>query len=490
MTESMSRIHPLLAQRRAGVLLHPTSLPGSGPVGRLGAAAEAWIDGLAESGFTLWQTLPLCPPDSLGSPYQSCSVFAGDERLVDPERLPGLTGEPVVDSGLTPAQWDAVHHALMADGHLHARFEAFCAAQAHWLEDFALYQAIKAREGAPWHAWPEPLRDRDAVALEQAASELAASMVRTRTAQFFFDAQWRALRQRAHERGVLLFGDLPIFVAHDSADVWAHRALFHLDDAGQMTQVAGVPPDYFSADGQLWNMPHYRWDVLAAQGYRWWIDRMRRQGAWFDLIRIDHFRGFESAWAVPAGAPNAIHGTWQPAAGAALFAAIESVLGPQALVAEDLGLITPEVDGLRLALGMPGMRVLQFAFDSDAQNPHLPHNFEPLTVVYPGTHDNPTLCGWWCTLPQARQDEIRDYLGVSSVQMPDAFIRLALASVARLAIVAAQDLLGLGDEARMNTPGTIDGNWCWRMEPDALSRPWRSRWRADLARYGRFPINS
>ena len=485
----MSRVHPFLSQRRSGVLLHPTSLPGPGPIGRMGAAAEAWIDGLADAGFTLWQTLPLCPPDSTGSPYQSCSVFAGDERLIDPARLPGLAGEAVADHGLTPGQWDAVHHAVASDDHLQGRFAAFCAAEAHWLEDFALYQAIKAREDAPWHVWPESLRDREAAALERAASELAVPMMRTRTAQFFFDVQWHALRQRAHDRGVLLFGDLPIFVAHDSADVWAHRDLFHLDDSGQMTQVAGVPPDYFSTDGQLWNMPHYRWEVLAARGYGWWIDRMRRQAAWFDLIRIDHFCGFESAWAVPAGAPNAIHGVWEPAAGEALFAAIESALGPLALVAEDLGLITPEVDALRLGLGMPGMRVLQFAFDSDAENPHLPHNFEPLSVVYPGTHDNPTLCGWWRTLPQPRQDEIQAYLGFSSVSMPDAFIHLALASVARLAILAAQDLLGLGDEARMNTPGTVDGNWSWRMEAEDFDGPWRTRWRTDLVRYGRLRIN-
>ncbi|HXF08178.1 MAG TPA: 4-alpha-glucanotransferase [Candidatus Acidoferrales bacterium] len=481
----MREVHPLLTQRRAGVLLHPTSLPGAGPIGRLGTAAEEWIDALAGAGFTVWQTLPLCPPDSLGSPYQSCSVFAGDERLVDPERLPGLNGTGVVDHGLTLAQWEAVHDALMADVDLRTRFDAFCAAEAYWLEDFALYQAIKEREAAPWHAWPEPLRDRDAVALEQACCELGDSMRRTRTAQFFFDLQWRALRQYAHDRGVLLFGDLPIFVAHDSADVWAHRDLFHLDETGQMTQVAGVPPDYFSADGQLWNMPHYRWDVLAQQGYGWWIDRFRRQREWFDLIRIDHFRGFESAWAVPAGAVNAVHGVWQSAAGVDLFAAVDAALGAQALVAEDLGLITAQVDELRLTLGMPGMRVLQFAFDSDAENPHLPHNYDPLTVVYPGTHDNPTLCGWWRSLPQERQSEIQAYLGVSSVQMPDAFIRLALASVARFAIVAFQDLLALGDEARMNTPGTTVGNWSWRMNAADLEGEWRTRWKGDLLRFGR-----
>jgi len=224
---------------------------------------------------------------------------------------------------------------------------------------------------------------------------------------------------------------------------------------------------------------------LAAQGYGWWIDRIRRQREWFELIRVDHFRGFESAWAVPAGAPNAVHGSWQPGSGAALFAAIEAALGPQALVAEDLGLITSEVDALRLALGMPGMRVLQFAFDSDAQNPHLPHNFEPLTVVYPGTHDNPTTCGWWQELPESRQDEIKAYLGCVTTTMPEALIRVALASVARIAIVAFQDLLGLGDEARMNTPGTVAGNWSWRMDTADLSGAWQVQWRPELIRYGR-----
>lgn len=485
MTEQLDTIHPLLAERRAGVLLHPTSLPGPGAVGRLGAAAEAWIAALAQSGFTLWQTLPLCPPDSLGSSYQSCSVFAGNEQLIDPTRLPGLDGGIDVAGELTDAQWEQVGRALYADSGMRSEFEGFCAVQSHWLDDFSLYQALKAREGRPWHAWPVPLRDRHADALDQARAELETPMARTRVAQFFFDRQWQAIHRQAREKGVLLFGDLPIFVAHDSADVWAHQELFHLDHAGQMTQVAGVPPDYFSAEGQLWNMPHYRWDVLAAQGYGWWIDRMRRQCEWFDLIRIDHFRGFESAWAVPAGAPNAVHGSWQPGPRAALFVAIEAALGPQALVAEDLGLITPEVDALRLALGMPGMRVLQFAFDSDALNPHLPHNFEPLTVVYPGTHDNPTTCGWWQQLPELRQEEIKAYLGCANVTMPEGLIRVALASVARIAIVAFQDLLGVGDEARMNTPGTVAGNWSWRMDTADLSGAWQGQWRSELLRYGR-----
>jgi 4-alpha-glucanotransferase len=479
------QIHPFLSERRAGVLLHPTSLPGPGPVGRLGSVAEAWIDGLAQSGFTLWQTLPLCPPDSMGSPYQSCSVFAGDERLIDPARLPGFEGTAEASDELTSAQWEQVSRALYADPDMRLEFERFCAGQAHWLDDFALYQALKAREGAPWHAWPACLRDRDADLLDQTRAELETPIAQTCMAQFFFDRQWKALHRQAREKGVLLFGDLPIFVAHDSADVWAHRELFHLDPEGQMTQVAGVPPDYFSADGQLWNMPHYRWEVLATQGYAWWIDRLRRQCEWFDLIRIDHFRGFESAWAVSAGASNAVHGFWQPAPGAALFAAIEAALGPQALVAEDLGLITPEVDALRLALGMPGMRVLQFAFDSDAQNPHLPHNFEPLTVVYPGTHDNPTTCGWWQDLSAERQAEIRAYLGCANVTMPEDLIRMALASVARIAIIAFQDLLALGDETRMNIPGTVAGNWAWRMDEGSLDGAWRTQWRPELVRYGR-----
>jgi 4-alpha-glucanotransferase len=485
MKEEAHRIHPFLAERRAGVLLHPTSLPGPGPVGRLGSAAEDWIDGLAQAGFTLWQTLPLCPPDSLGSPYQSCSVFAGDERLIDPTRLPGLDGADDVAGELTGAQWEQVSRALYADPGMRLEFEKFCAAQAHWLDDFALYQTLKAREGAPWHAWPARLRDRDADLLEEARAELETPIAHVCLGQFFFDRQWKALHRRAREKGVLLFGDLPIFVAHDSADVWANREQFYLDSEGQMTQVAGVPPDYFSADGQLWNMPHYRWETMATQGYAWWIDRMRRQCEWFDLIRIDHFRGFESAWAVPAGAQNAVHGFWQRAPGAAVFAAIEVALGPLALVAEDLGLITPEVDALRLALGMPGMRVLQFAFDSDAQNPHLPHNFETLTVVYPGTHDNPTTCGWWQALPTERRAEISAYAGCPNMGMPEGLIRMALASVARIAIIAFQDLLALGNETRMNVPGSVAGNWAWRMDEESLNGNWRTQWRTDLLRYGR-----
>ena len=488
MTESMSRIHPLLAQRRAGVLLHPTSLPGSGPVGRLGAAAEAWIDGLAESGFTLWQTLPLCPPDSLGSPYQSCSVFAGDERLIDPERLPGLTGEPVVDSGLTPAQWDAVHHALMADGHLHARFEAFCAAERHWLEDFALYQAIKAREGAPWHAWPEPLRDRDAVALEQAASELAASMVRTRTAQFFFDAQWRALRQRAHERGVLLFGDLPIFVAHDSADVWAHQHLFTLDSAGHPTEVTGVPPDLFSKTGQLWGNPCYRWDVLAADGYRWWIDRFGRVFALTDIARVDHFRAFQAGWQVPASAETAMHGRWVPGPGRKLFDAVRAKLGEIAIIVEDLGIITPDVHALRADLGYPGMKVLQFAFGGASDNPYLPHNYEPHCVVYTGTHDNDTTRHWYATGSEEQKDHVRRYLGRDGSDVVWDLIRLALSSVAVMAVIPLQDVLELDGDARMNFPGTPYGNWQWRFQEGMLTREHAARLLSLSELYGRVPM--
>lgn len=483
MIDQSSSTHPFFSERRAGILLHPSSFPGPGPIGRLGSIAHQWVDVLAASGFRLWQTLPLCPPDSLGSPYQSCSVFAGHERLIDPTGLPDWQGEAAAD--LTADQWDAVVGSVMADGDLRWQFEAFCATQAYWLDDFALYQAIKAEQGTPWHAWPVPLRDRHPGQLDEARLAHSRPIERTRVAQFYFDRQWKSIHERAGEKGILLFGDLPIFVAHDSADVWAHRELFHLDEAGQMTRVAGVPPDYFSAEGQLWNMPHYRWDVLAARGYRWWIDRIRRQREWFDLIRIDHFRGFEAAWAVPAGAPNAVEGAWEPGPGLALFHAIETALGPQALVAEDLGLITPEVDALRLAAHMPGMRVLQFAFDSDAENPYLPHNFEPMTVAYPGTHDNPTLTGWWRALPESSQADIRGYLGCESASMPEGLIRMALASVACLTILALQDLLGLDDEARMNTPGTVTANWSWRVDEDALFGDWQRRWRPDLIRYGR-----
>ncbi|MDY6941671.1 MAG: 4-alpha-glucanotransferase [Pseudomonadota bacterium] len=497
LTDMVDGVADILQQRRAGVLLHPGSLPGPGPSGEIDSAAYRFADFLAQAGFSVWQTLPLCPVDSTGSPYQSCSVFAAEPSLISVEGLVqwGLVEASEITAtermGAKPGHRRTMHTARVrfersAAPELRTAYQRFLEEQAYWLEDYALYQAIHDVERAPWYEWPAALRDRDQAALVNAREDLADALAQIRFEQFVFDRQWAALKHYANARGIYLFGDLPIFVAHDSADVWAARENFHIDEAGRMTQVAGVPPDYFSADGQLWNMPLYRWDWLASHGYSWWIQRMRRQRELFDLIRIDHFRGFESAWAVEAGAKTAINGQWTPGPGRELFDCLREQAGDIALVAEDLGFITAEVDALRDALGLPGMRVLQFAFDSDAANPHLPHNHVPQLVVYTGTHDNDTTLGWWLGVSDQLKSRVIGYLGAcADMRVPEGLNRCALASVARLAMLPLQDVLGLDSQGRMNTPGTAKGNWAWRFEQTALTPELASRYRRLLETYGR-----
>lgn len=484
--------------RRAGLLLHPTSLPGPAWQGQLGAAAYAFIDFLASAGATVWQTLPLCPVDSTGSPYQSSSVFAGEPALIDLETLTaqGLLSAAAVREALVAGCDASQHRRLLeraaaalpqAEEALQAEFARFCQEEASWLEPCALFHALHDQLAAPWWEWPVSLRDREPAALAQAAEEMADELHVQRFEQFVFDAQWRRLKQAANARGVLLFGDMPMFVAHDSADVWANRELFHLDGDGHMTRVAGVPPDYFSADGQLWNMPHYNWPAMASDGYDWWTRRLARQRQWFDLIRIDHFRGFAAAWAVAPAQSTAREGRWEPGPGEAMFRTLAERLGPLPLVAEDLGLITPDVDALRDALDLPGMRVLQFAFDGDARNVHLPHNHVRNAIVYTGTHDNSTALGWWAALEDSDRAQVRDYLGSGDAAMPWLLIRPTLASVAGCAVLPLQDLLGLGDQARLNTPGTAAGNWSWRYPAGALDPALATRLRHLFALYGRLP---
>ena len=429
-----------LDTRRAGVLLHPTSLP-SGTI----ADAERWLDFLQASGFRVWQMLPLGIPLAGLSPYQCASAFA-------------------VHHGLFPAE------AADLTG-----FVAWRAQQAHWLDDFARFMIIRVEQGGtPWTAWPPPLRDRDADAL---AAFDAAHAERIRTVeveQYRLASQWRRVRELAARRGIRLFGDMPIFVAHDSADVWANRALFLLDETGQPSVVAGVPPDYFSETGQRWGNPHYNWAAMQADGFLWWRQRLAAQFEWVDLVRIDHFRGLAAAWAIPADESTAIHGHWVEAPGGALLQAIADDMGALPLVAEDLGIITPDVTALRHRFGLPGMAVLQFAFDHHADNPHKPENVHPDTVYYTGTHDNDTTLGWWRTLPDEARARVMAQLGLASPDaVPDAMIDAVLASAASLAILPLQDVLGLGSEARMNTPGTPDGNWTWRFAwrdvPDDLA---------------------
>ena len=426
---------------RAGLLLHPTSLP-SGTL----ADVERWLDFLKASGIGVWQMLPLGLPLGGLSPYQCASAFA-----INPALFPlGNETGPRADM---------------------RRFAGWRNRQRYWLIDFARFMVIKMEHGGiPWTDWPVALRDRDAQALAEFDAAYADVLKAVMVEQYRVAVHWEWIRALAVARGIQLFGDMPIFVAHDSADVWAQRELFLLDDNGQPTVVAGVPPDYFSETGQRWGNPHYNWAAMQADGFAWWRARLRAHFEWFDLVRIDHFRGLAAAWTIPASEPTAIHGEWVESPGAALLQAIASEMGDLPLVAEDLGVITPDVTELRHLFGLPGMAVLQFAFDQHSDNPHKPENVHPDTVYYTGTHDNDTTLGWWRTLPEHARHDVAQRLGVweDDNAVLNAMIATVLQSRAALAILTMQDVLHLGSEARMNTPGTEHGNWGWRFEWDAL----------------------
>jgi 4-alpha-glucanotransferase len=422
-----------------------SSLPG----GTLGPAAYAFVDFLAASGCSVWQVLPVGPADEEGSPYRSLSAMATS---------PALLGAVPPPAPRDPAFLD------------------WCERQAMWLEPYVAYVTIRARNGGiPWSEWEPGLRDRDPATVAEVLAEEGALADRVRNEQWRFDLAWRELRAYAADRGVLMYGDMPIFVAHDSADVWAHRDLFRLDGEGRPVTVTGVPPDYFAADGQRWDNPHYDWAAMAADGYAWWRARVARQRELFDLVRIDHFRGFAAAWHVPREAPTAKDGWWEPGPGLDLVGALVGTAGEGALVAENLGVITPDVERLRRNAGLPGMTVLQFAFDGDPDNPHLPSHHEEQSVVYTGTHDNDTTLGWWRSLGDDDRAAARAQLAEPDEQMPWALVREALSSRARIAVIPAQDLLGLGSAARMNTPGASDGNWAWRAGKGAFGDPLAER---------------
>lgn len=453
-------------RRRAGVLLHPTSLPDS-THGALGQAARSFVDWLVAGGFSVWQFLPLGPVGDDRSPYFARSNHAGDPGLID---LATLASTGLIDAAsLGHARRAALLSA--ASTALHARpgaardaFHAFQRDSAHWLPDYGLFSAIQQREsGRPWWEWPAPLRSREPSALARARRELAGVIAEVEACQYFFHAQWKALRAYAASHGVRLFGDVPIYLAPDSVEVWAHPELFQLDASGRPTAVAGVPPDYFSADGQLWGNPLYRWEAHLETGFAWWLERLQAQFDLFDLVRIDHFRGLEAYWAVPWGAPTAATGEWRKAPGHALLAAALRTFGSLAVVAEDLGVITPDVERLRDGFGLPGMRVAQFGFDGNSANLHLPHNWSPRAIVYTGTHDNDTTAGWFAGLAPEFRAQACDYLDSRAEAIVAALTRALLASVGVLAVVPMQDLLGLGREARMNTPGTVTGNWTWKL---------------------------
>jgi 4-alpha-glucanotransferase len=436
--------------RRAAILLHPTSLP-SGTL----ADAPRWLDFLHAAGVGVWQVLPLGRPLAGRSPYQCASAFA-----VDPALFPDLISVAVDTLEL----------------------RAWRAAQQHWIEDYALFMAIKAEQhGAAWTEWPAKLRRHDREALRRFAAEHAAAIEARVVEQYQAYSYWQSLHAGAAARGIRLFGDMPIFVAHDSADVWAHPEYFLLDDDGHPSVVAGVPPDYFSATGQRWGNPHYNWDAMNDGGFDWWRARLRNHFEWFDLVRIDHFRGLVAVWVIPASDDTAINGHWQPVPGAALLQALRDEMGTIPLVAEDLGVITPEVTALRRQFDLPGMAVLQFAFDAHADNPHKPENVEADTVYYTGTHDNDTTVGWFAGLPPEVQQQVMRQLGVDDpARVPQTMQDIVLDSRAALAALPLQDVLELGSEARMNTPGTASGNWNWRFRWDDLPADLAPRLRQKL----------
>ena len=485
-----------LDRRRAGVLLHLTSLPGPGPVGDLGPDARRFVDFLAAAGLSVWQMLPIGPTQADGSPYQSSSMHAGNPRLI--------SLQPLVDEGLLEDAWlerdtlsDADRQAALAaawrrfrDGggetDLAADFAAFSGEHAHWLEEYALYRAIhREQRGAGWWLWPPALRDREPQAMAQARARLADELDFIRFEQFQFFRQWLALKGYANARGVRLFGDMPIFVAHDSAEVWARRPFFLLDDEGHPRVVAGVPPDYFSETGQRWGNPLYDWAYMESHGFAFWVERLQTQLLLFDLVRIDHFRGFEAYWEIPAADDTAINGRWVEAPGDALFRHLHEIFDPLPLVAEDLGIITPEVELLRDGYGLPGMKILQFAFSGDPDNPYLPFRHVANSVVYTGTHDNDTTLGWYTSLDDGQRRYVDEFFGYSQEPMPWPMIRSALASRARLAVIPMQDLLGLDGSHRMNLPGTVEGNWGWRFDWSELDADLAERLRRRVAMYAR-----
>jgi 4-alpha-glucanotransferase len=487
----------VLASRRSGVLLHFTSLPSRYGRGDLGHEAYRFIEFLARSGCSVWQVLPMGPTHEDGSPYNALSVHAGNPLLISLDWLydRGFLGASVLDQVAAGecSRLQALAQAALrfrecvdADPALRADFADFCRSAAHWLEDYALYAAVRTREGGrPWYDWEPALRDRDPAALRALGADVDALLQRLRFEQYVFYRQWAGLRDYAHSHGVFLFGDIPIFVAHDSADVWAHRACFRLDADGHPLTVAGVPPDYFSAVGQRWGNPHYDWDYMAGDGFRWWRHRVATQRCLFDLVRIDHFRGFEACWEIPREAETAVTGRWVKAPGEKLLAALLEEVGEGVLVAENLGIITAEVEALREGRGLPGMLILQFAFDGDPQNPYLPHNHETLDVVYTGTHDNDTTLGWYQSLDEAARASVLGYLGYPADSMPWPLVRCALASVALLAVIPFQDLLGLDATHRMNRPGIAAGNWRWQFQAAQVPDDLADRLLGLNRRYGR-----
>ncbi|MGZ4958343.1 MAG: 4-alpha-glucanotransferase [Methylomonas sp.] len=471
----------LLDRRRAGVLLHITSLPGRGECGDLGREAYNFINFLHNTGVSVWQTLPLGMPHGDGSPYQCLSAHAGNPALISIDWL--------VEKGWLPKDEQCIEceagsgfgkscsiaqafstFKSQASKAEQDAFQQFCKDKARWLDDFALFIVLRnVFAQKSWNHWPEAFKQRQSAALDEIRHSMAEVLENIKFEQYVFFQQWHELKAAANKKDILLFGDIPIFVAYDSAEVWANRDVFKLDESGEMEVVAGVPPDYFSETGQRWGNPHYEWDYLQKTGFRWWVERLESQYEMFDILRIDHFRGLESAWEIPANEDTAINGKWVRAPGRELLQAIQEVLPALSLVAEDLGIITEEVEALRDDFNLPGMKILQFAFDGHNDNPYLPMNYTQNCVVYTGTHDNDTTLGWFDSLSDFDKQRVYEYLGRPNMPMPHVLIQAAMASIANLAVIPMQDVLMLGAADRMNTPGTIEGNWRWRFDWSQLT---------------------
>lgn len=498
----------MFVRRASGILLHPTSFPSRFGIGDMGIEAYRFIDFLVESDQQYWQILPLSPPGHGNSPYMSYSAMAGNPMLISPERLRDeglLTNEEL---GEIPAfspdvvEFDQVAGVKMplfkkacdrfrsqANDVQQKEFLAFCESKAHWLEDYALFMAFKAQFGGSWHTWEPEIAKRDPETLAQWQRKLPGEIFFQKYLQFEFFRQWTELKRYANLRNIQIIGDIPIYVAHDSADVWAHPKIFCLEeDTGLPALMAGVPPDYFSETGQLWGNPVYNWEQLQATHFQWWIQRFEAIFDYVDVTRIDHFRGFQAYWAVKQGEETALNGEWIEAPGVELFEVIKERFGQLPIIAEDLGVITPEVEALRDQFEFPGMKILHFAFGSDPGNPFLPFNYIRNCVVYTGTHDNDTTVGWFEQMPDYERDALMRYLGcIDPEGIHWSLLRIALSAIATVSIIPVQDLLGLGSEARMNFPGKAEGNWLWRYRPDVLTWEIRERLKTLTQTYGRAP---
>jgi 4-alpha-glucanotransferase len=496
--------------RAAGVLLHPTSLPSHYGIGDFGEAAYRFVDFLVESKQSYWQLLPLGPTGYADSPYQCFSAFAGNPLLISPDQLivdgyltaVALNNVPpfptdLVDYGAVISYKNQLFQKVFAqfktadNAEKTQAYQQFCADNAYWLDDFALFMSIKNyhqdQQGGVWNTWPDDIAHREPEAMAAWAKKLADEVALHKFTQFLFFEQWLRLKGYANERGIQIIGDIPIFVAFDSADVWSNPELFFLEEDGSPSVIAGVPPDYFSETGQRWGNPLYRWDRMKASNYAWWVKRLQMTFTQADVVRIDHFRGFEAYWQIPADEETAVKGEWAKGPAADFFKSMAAQLGELPIIAEDLGLITPEVEALRDQFNFPGMKILQFAFGGERNSDFLPHNFLRNSVVYTGSHDNDTVIGWYESVSEDERDHFRRYLGVDGHDPAWDMIRMAYMSVSETAVATMQDLMRLGTEARMNFPGKVGGYWRWRYTADMLTQPIAHNLRLLTELYGRVP---